>query len=549
MADYGSRYSDRKIRKVDRELKGIYRQAEQELKKKLADFVAASKARDRYKQQQRDSGVITEKEYEDWLKGQVFQKERWERKIRQVQQVMYNHNVEAAKIVHENKLDVFAENYDFEAFKAEWITGISFDAYSAETVSLLLKDRPQLLPKWKIDQEKDYKWNYRKVNNAVTQGIIQGESVDKVAERLVDNLCTQNENKMRMFARTAINEAQNAGRQAQMQDAAKKGIEVHKQWLATLDLKTRDTHRHLDGQEVLYDKPFNSDLGKIMFPGDPEADPANVFNCRCTVVTIYPEYEDRQNDWREDETIDGMTYKQWKNKKTEDAEKKKGTQSFTDDEKQSKINDGITKNNTQRIKQSEIHLQSDAEKLQSMRNYSSLDEETIEKAAEALFGFRSNPEYCYFDGADSDIRKRATQQTSEWADAIQRYIDASPKAEDTIYRGMGLPKEMLDSLVVGEEFDERKYAVSSWSTDETVGQRYASNSVNKYGGERVVFEYANPKHGTPVAHLSLMYTEKEVLVNNKDVKYRIVSKEEYVKSSKSLGDRKFTKIVLEEIGE
>ena len=312
MPDHGRRYADRKIKKVDRELQGIYRQAEKELTKKLADFVANSKEQDRLKQKQRDAGLITEEEYQSWLKGQVFQKKRWEAKIKQVQQVMYNHNVEAAKIVHENKMDVFAENYNYQAFMTEGITGVSFDIYDTDAVAMLIKDRPDLLPEWKIDEEKDYDWNYRKVNNAITQGIIQGESVDKVMRRLCDNLSTQNENKMRMFARTAINEAESAGRQKQMEDSAKKGIRIEKEWLATLDSRTRDTHRHLDGQRKPYNEPFESDLGDIMFPCDPKADPANVYNCRCTTIPVYPDYEDEQDNWRENETVDGMTYQEWK---------------------------------------------------------------------------------------------------------------------------------------------------------------------------------------------------------------------------------------------
>ena len=61
-----------------------------------------------------------------------------------------------------------------------------------------------------------------------------------------------------------------------------------------------------------YNKPFNSELGEIMFPSDPTAHPANVYNCRCRMLTIYPEYRDEQDDWRESEIIDGQTYEEWK---------------------------------------------------------------------------------------------------------------------------------------------------------------------------------------------------------------------------------------------
>jgi SPP1 gp7 family putative phage head morphogenesis protein len=357
MADYGAKFAERKIRKVDRQLQAEYRQAEKELKEKLADFVRRSKAQDAYKRKQVEAGIITEKEYEDWLKGQVFQKKRWESKIKSVQEIMHNHNVEAAKMIHENKLDVYNENYLYQQYEMEMITGMSFDIYSEQAVAKLIKDREQLLPEWKIDEEKDYKWNYRKVNNAITQGIIQGESVDKIMARLARDLCSMNESKMRMFARTAITGAQNAGHQQQMADAEKElGIKQLKQWVATLDMRTRDTHRHLDGQEVPYNKPFHSDLGLIRFPGDPEAEPGNVYNCRCDMITIYPEYRTEQDNWRESETIDGQSYKDWKENKKVEIEKTTGSV-FGIIEKTSRYNDKSYKINEQ-IKQLESEYSS-----------------------------------------------------------------------------------------------------------------------------------------------------------------------------------------------
>ena len=47
--------------------------------------------------------------------------------------------------------------------------------------------------------------------------------------------------------------------------------------------RSRDWHRDLDGVEVDIDEPFQNDFGDIMFPGDPTADGANVYNCRCTL--------------------------------------------------------------------------------------------------------------------------------------------------------------------------------------------------------------------------------------------------------------------------
>jgi len=310
MPDRGAKYADKKLSQIDRELRKTYKTAQTELSKKLRDFDRQYKVQDKKKREQVSAGKISEQEYKEWLQRQVFRRGVWEQKIKQVNDVMLHHNQYAAQIINDGRLDVFAENYYAEAFKANWIIqGIDWTVYNTQALQRLIEDEPDLLPKWKIDEKKDYEWNYKKVNNIVRQGIIQGEGVDKIAERLCTDLSTQNENKMRMFARTAITGAQNAGRLVQMQQAEDLGLEVNKRWVATPDSRTRDSHRAIDGEEVPQKEEFSNGLE---YPGDPAGDPAEVYNCRCTMESVYPEYEDRSKKWREDVEIDGQPYEEWK---------------------------------------------------------------------------------------------------------------------------------------------------------------------------------------------------------------------------------------------
>ena len=50
--------------------------------------------------------------------------------------------------------------------------------------------------------------------------------------------------------------------------------------------RTRDWHFELDEAEAEVDEPFKNSFGEIMYPGDPHAKPQNVYNCRCTLVSI-----------------------------------------------------------------------------------------------------------------------------------------------------------------------------------------------------------------------------------------------------------------------
>ena len=66
-------------------------------------------------------------------------------------------------------------------------------------------------------------------------------------------------------------------------NVAWKGAGVtHKQWLATRDSETRDSHLGVDGEVVKMGQPFSNGL---MHPGG-DGPPEEVCNCRCTEMPI-----------------------------------------------------------------------------------------------------------------------------------------------------------------------------------------------------------------------------------------------------------------------
>ena len=87
-------------------------------------------------------------------------------------------------------------------------------------------------------------------------------------------------------ARTAVTEAENAGRQAAADELEKKGVIMGKRWVATHDSRTRDEHLEADGQIVENGNPFVVGGEELMFPGDKSlgASGWNLYNCRCTRV-------------------------------------------------------------------------------------------------------------------------------------------------------------------------------------------------------------------------------------------------------------------------
>lgn len=293
MADYIDRFTDEEEQKYAKQLRKVYGQAAKDVRRELAKFQQRHNAKSAELLQQVQAGKITMQDYKAWLRGQVFQGAQWQQKLKSITSVYVDADKKARQMLGGTMQNVFTESANYTAFEIEkgFNGGVSFQLYDHSTVQRLIREKPQMLPKWKIHEKKDYVWNRQRVENTITQGIIQGRSIDAIAESLCGELSTSNAGKMRLFARTAMTGAQNAGRVERMQEADEQyGIKSQKQWLSCGDKLVRDTHIALNGVTVDYDKPFivPHDGRKINYPGDPTAEPDLVYNCRCTLIYIQP---------------------------------------------------------------------------------------------------------------------------------------------------------------------------------------------------------------------------------------------------------------------
>lgn len=114
----------------------------------------------------------------------------------------------------------------------------------------------------------------------VSRGIASNMSWAQVA-RNIENRMNIGMNRSYRIARTEGHRIQNEARFDAQIAAKSKGADVVKQWDATLDGRTRSTHRGLDGQIQEIEKPFESPGGgKAMFPGGFGIAAEDV-NCRC----------------------------------------------------------------------------------------------------------------------------------------------------------------------------------------------------------------------------------------------------------------------------
>ena len=224
----------------------------------------------------------TGKEYGQFLRQQTYMNKRYKSMLDTTTTKLANVNEIALSYLNDEMPSVYATNYN--QLSKDMPAGISFDLVDETTVKNLVKDNPKLLPTKKLDIPKDKRWNQKAINAQVLQSIIQGESITKMAKRLTP-IMDRNKTSAIRNARTMTTSAQNKGRLDSYKAAKDNGVVLHKVWMATNSERTRAWHAALNGVEVDIDKPFENDYGKIMFPGDPDANPGNVYNCRCTMTT------------------------------------------------------------------------------------------------------------------------------------------------------------------------------------------------------------------------------------------------------------------------
>lgn len=321
MADYGAEYTDKKIEELEKRITSIYREASHDVEMKMRDFNKRYKAKEAIYAKKLKNGEISQEDFDNWKRGQVFRGRRWKAKKEQIESVIHDANSIAVKIVNGETTNVFAVNANYMSYYMEHGVGVDFgfNLYDSATVVNLIKNEPNLLPKPRIKKPKDTAWNSKIISRQITQGIIQGESLDKIATRLGEATGSQNRNAMLTHARTAMTGAQNAGRQYQLKAAEDMGIKLHKEWMATMDNRTREAHRELDGQVVPVDKPFQVGGIPIMYPGDPNAPGSLTYNCRCTMVADIDDYPSdyKRYDNIEGVPIDNMTYEEWEELKGE----------------------------------------------------------------------------------------------------------------------------------------------------------------------------------------------------------------------------------------
>lgn len=322
MRDLGHEETEKVLKDIEKRISAEYRQAEKEIAAKLDDYMKRFAEKDKLKLLGVANGQITEEEYKQWRIGQVMIGKRWSEMRDALAKDFANASQISRSVAFDHIPDVYAINHDYGTYQVEKgsLVDTSYTLYDRNAIEELYKNEDTFIPapgekiSRSINEGKQLAWDKKQVQSVMMQGLLQGESIPNMATRLAKTVGESDRKAAIRNARTLTTGVENAGRIASYDRANSIGIKTKKQWLATLDMRTRHWHAALDGVSVENDQPFKTEFGDIMYPGDPAANPANIFNCRCTMIADIEGFENDLSDMslRYSEKLGDMSYDEWK---------------------------------------------------------------------------------------------------------------------------------------------------------------------------------------------------------------------------------------------
>lgn len=153
----------------------------------------------------------------------------------------------------------------------------------------------------------------KSVKSEISRGIATGKTYSEIAKQLT--LTTEASfNQAYRIARTEGGRVSSEAKLTSMRDAREKGADLVKQWDATLDGRTRESHARLDQQIREIDEEFEIDGMKALCPhGFGRADMD--INCRCVMLSVPRwdiEEENERYDNIKEEIVKVKNYETWK---------------------------------------------------------------------------------------------------------------------------------------------------------------------------------------------------------------------------------------------
>lgn len=323
--DKQHRETDKILESVEKGIAKRYKKLAKKLKKMTEEYFDKYAAVEEDLRKRVENGQATPEEYATW-RNITYMAGDWNRFQQDVSEECTEANKDALKIVLRAGSAVYVLNrvgffnrageevrrespniYNSAPAFFHLTTAYARAEYQAASAGLI----PRIaIPAPSINETRDRNWHERRIYDAVRSGINRGRSIPDIAAE-IQRVAWMDDHVAIRTARTLVTGIQNTARIEGLRDLEAAGVDVKKIWLATLDERTRESHRSLDGEQRRVEETFSNGL---MMPGDQSTgDPAEFMNCRCTLDynvmgtknSIHPDAVDRRSRVT-------STYEQWK---------------------------------------------------------------------------------------------------------------------------------------------------------------------------------------------------------------------------------------------
>ena len=282
MADKEHILTDKKLEEMEKHLSAIYSASQRKIQSKMLEFAKSiepetSELLKAIKEAKTETEEKSAKNaYLQYFKKEDVKSKAFKDLSSQIALDLFNTNTEASAYINSQTPEIYALNYnwineqlakDIPDFVSQQITPKDADEYGD-------------LTKQTVSKSKDTKWNENNLKKSIVVGASLSMERDRIMERGAKITIQKNLNSAIMHCNGMGTDAETRARLDGMFRAEDMGVDIGKVWMATLDNRTRDSHAQLDGNSVgLYDR-FDNGLDR---PRDPDGEPAEICNCRCTL--------------------------------------------------------------------------------------------------------------------------------------------------------------------------------------------------------------------------------------------------------------------------
>lgn len=252
-------------------------------------------------------------ERSEWTLNELRKYDRLQKLQLEIYKEIKDVSLKTYNEIRRTNKDIFITDYDRSSYAITKEAGIflDFSKLNAGKINAIVNMPYPNVP-LKDFIKKIGSDTYEKLKVILGTNMATGASLQNASKQIKD-LLGVSYRKALTISRTEGLRASSKAQLEVTEQAIDKGLDIQKRWMSTLDMKTRESHAHLDGQLADKDGYFHSGIFQAQAPrmfGVGHLD----INCRCTYVEEIEgmsEPLEKRMDNTTKQLIDNMDYTTW----------------------------------------------------------------------------------------------------------------------------------------------------------------------------------------------------------------------------------------------